>query len=149
MQPASPLPPPAPVRTGRRFLFVVFLLAAAFLGGFVPQWIKVRNLSTQVQTMDLQLRLANAHRLVGVASEEAQRSNYASAAQAAAQFFDQCATLVRTESFEKEPRTRVALLSYTAQRDQVMALLSAADPAAREKLAGMFLAMDGVLVRRE
>jgi hypothetical protein len=99
--------------------------------------------------MDLQLRLANAHRLLGVASEEAQRSNYASSAQAAAQFFDQCATLARTDAFEKEPRTRVALLSYTAQRDQVMALLSAGDPAAREKLAGMFLAMDGVLARRE
>ena len=134
---------------GRRFLLVVFLLAAAFLGGFIPQWIKVRNLSTEVQTLDLQLRLANAHRLVGVASEEAQRSNYASAAQAAAQFFDQCATLARTESFEKQPRTRVALLSYTAQRDQVMALLSAADPAAREKLMGMFLTMDSVLARRE
>jgi len=127
----------------------VFLLAAAFLGGFVPQWIKVRNLRTEVQTMDLQLRLANAHRLLGVASEEAQRSNYASSAQAAAQFFDQCATLARTETFEKEPRTRVALLSYTAQRDQVMALLSAADPAVREKLMGMFLTMDGVLARRE
>jgi glutamate-1-semialdehyde aminotransferase len=126
----------------------VVLLAAAFLGGFVPQWIKVRNLRTQVETMDLQLRLATAHGLLGVASQEAQRNNYASAAQAAAQFFDQCATLARTEAFEKEPRTRVALLSYTAQRDQVMALLSAADPAAREKLAGMFLAMDGVLARR-
>lgn len=124
------------------------LLAAAFLGGYVPQWIKARNLRTQVETMDLQLRLATAHGLLGVASQEAQRNNYASAAQAAAQFFDQCATLARTEAFDKEPRTRVALLSYTAQRDQVMALLSAADPAAREKLAGMFLAMDGVLARR-
>jgi len=128
---------------------VVVLLAAAFLGGFVPQWIKVRNLRTEVRTMDLELRLANAHRLLGIASQEAQRSNYASAAQAAAQFFDRCGTLARTETFEKEPRTRVALLSYTAQRDQVMALLSAGDPAARERLAGMFLAMDGVLARRE
>jgi hypothetical protein len=51
-------------------------------------------------------------------------------------------------SFDDEPRTRVALLSYTEQRDSVMALLSAADPAARERLAGMFLAMNGVLARR-
>ena len=127
----------------------MFLLAAAFLGGYIPQWIKLRNLSTQVETMDLQLRLATAHRLVGVASQEAQRSNYASAAQAAGQFFDQCATLVRTETFENEPRTREALLAYASQRDPVMALLSAADPASRERLAGMFLAMDGVLARRE
>lgn len=155
MQPAPP-PPQAPKPTppprgnaGRRFLLVLFLLAAAFLGGFIPQWLEVRSLRTQSERTDLQLRLANAHRILGVASQEAQRSNYASAAQAASKFFDDTATLARADAFEDEQRTRVALLSYTAQRDEVMALLSAGDPASRERLAGLFLTMDGVLQRRE
>jgi hypothetical protein len=154
MQPAPPPPPvtkapPARGNAGRRFLLVLFLLAAAFLGGFVPQWLEVRNLRATLETTDLQLRLSEAHRMLGVASHEAQRNNYGNAAQAAGQFFDECATLARNDAFEKEPRTRVALLSYAQQRDEVMALLSAADPAARERLAGLFLTMEGVLERRE
>lgn len=152
MQPAPPPPvtqsPPPRGNAGRRFLLVVFLLAAAFLGGFVPQWLEARSAKAALTTAELQLRLADAHRALGVASHEAQRSNYASAAQAAAQFFDQCGTLARTDHFAQEPRTRVALLSYTAQRDEVMALLSAGDPAARERLASLFLTMNGVLQRR-
>lgn len=155
MQPAPPLPqaprttPPPPRRSaGKRFLLIVFLLALAFLGGYVPQWLEIRNLRTQIEQTDLQLRLANAHRALGVASHEAQRNNYANAAQAAATFFDTCGTLARTDAFENEQRTRVALLSYTAQRDEVMALLSAGDPVVRERLASLYLTMDGVLQRR-
>ena len=155
MQPAPPPPsvpkPPPPPRgnAGRRFLLVLFLLAAAFLGGFVPQWLEVRSLRATLAATDLQLRLTEAHRTLGVASQEAMRNNYANAAQAAAQFFDQCATLARSDAFAKEPRTQVALLSYTQQRDEVMALLSAGDPASRDRLATMFLTMEGVLERRE
>ena len=134
--------------TRGRFLIVALLLVVAFLGGFIPQWIEARNLRTRLERMETQLQLANLHRLLGVASQEAQRNNYASAAEAAAQFFDQCATITRMGSFEDEPRTRVALESYVQQRDTVMALLSAGDPAARERLAGMFLTMNGVLARR-
>lgn len=145
----QPTPPPVPRRNaGRRFLFVVLLLILSFLGGFGPQWWKARQLGAEVRTMDMQIRLAGAHRLLGVASHEAQRNNYASAGEAAAQFFEQCTALARTEPWESEPRTRVALLAYAAQRDEIMALLSAGDPAVRERLAGMYLAMDGVLGRR-
>lgn len=147
MQPAAVTPAPRK-SSGKRFLVIVFLLAAAFLGGYVPQWLEARTLRTQLEQMDVQLRLANAHRALGVASQEAQRSNYANAAQAAAAFFDACATLARTDALEEEQRTRVALLSYTAQRDEVMSLLSAGDPASRERLAGLFLTMNGVLERR-
>ena len=37
---------------------MVFLLAAAFLGGFVPQWLEARSLREQLEQTDLQLRLA-------------------------------------------------------------------------------------------
>ena len=151
MQPAVPPPAPAPVprrRGGRTFVLVLFLLAAAFLGGYVPQWLQVRNLTESLQTAELQLRLANLHRRLGVASHEAQRNNFASAGEAAARFFDDCATLARTEKFEGDERTRVALLGYTGQRDEVMGLLAAGDPAARERLAQLYLTMEGVIERR-
>src|ERR1700754_3505987 len=105
MQPASSPPqvlrpePPPRRNAGRRFLLVLVLLAFAFLGGFIPQWLEVRTLRTQLEQTNLQLRLANAHRMLGVASQEAQRNNYASAAEASARFFDDVATLSRAEVF--------------------------------------------------
>ncbi|HEX6099555.1 MAG TPA: hypothetical protein VF432_24790 [Thermoanaerobaculia bacterium] len=156
MQPAPPpqaprpTPPPPPRGNAfRRFLIVAFLIGAAFLGGYIPQRLDAGRLRAELDRTDLQLRLAHAHRLLGVASQEAQRSNYASAAQAAARFFDEAATLARVDAFENEQRTRVALLAYTSQRDEVMSLLSAGDPTVRDRLAGLFLTMNGVIERRE
>ena len=152
VRPAPPPPPPAatpaPRKGGRRFLLFVVLLALAYAGGFVPQWMESRKLSASLEKSELELELANLHRTLGVASHEAQRSNFASAAQAASQFFDRCATLANTPDLEKEARTRVALQAYVGQRDEIMALLSAGDPAARERLASMFLTMEGVMERR-
>lgn len=134
-----------PVRT---FVLVVFLLALAFAAGFVPKWMETRRLQDSLTTTTMQLELATLHRLLGVASHEAQRNNYASAAESAGRFFGGCASLATTEPFPEDPRTRVALQGYAAQRDEVMALLAAGDPAARERLAGLYLTMDGVLARR-
>jgi uncharacterized protein HemX len=146
MQPAAESRP-APRRRGS-FLLVLFLLVVAFLGGYVPQWWQARGLREQLQHTELQLQLANAHQRLGIASHEVQRNNFASASQAAAEFFDQCGTLARTDAFAKEPRTQVALTGYAQQRDEVMAQLAAADPAVRERLSSLYLTMQGVLERR-
>lgn len=135
-------------RGGRSFVLVAFLLALAFGAGYVPQWMQNRKLRATLETTDLQLRLANVHRLIGVASHEAQRNNFAAAAAAASRFFDDCAALANTAPFTEEPRTRIALLGYAGQRDAIMRMLSAGDPAARERLAQLYLTMEGVIARR-
>lgn len=146
----SAVSPPAVRRRNplRTFVLVVFLLAIAFAAGFVPKWMEARRLQDSLAGTTMQLELATLHRLLGVASHEAQRNNYASAAESASRFFDGCASLATTEPFPDEPRTRVALQSYAAQRDEVMALLAAGDPSARDRLAGLYLTMNGVLARR-
>lgn len=157
MQPAppppqtpKPLPPPAPRgNAGRRFLTIVFLIALAFLGGFVPQWLELRRLRAEVARMDLQLRFANVHGLLGMAAQMAQRGHYPDAMKYAVRFFDEAATLARTDALEQEQRTRVALLSYTAQRDEIIRMLHTNDPAAAARLGGLYLTMEGVLERRE
>ncbi|HEX6082935.1 MAG TPA: hypothetical protein VF266_00315 [Thermoanaerobaculia bacterium] len=134
--------------SGGRFLLVLFLLAIAFAAGYVPQWLELRRLRATHATTSLQLRLATLHRELGVASHEAQRSNFASAGEAASRFFTGCAELASEEPFTDDERTKVALSSYAAQRDEVMALLAASDPAVRERLAGLYLTMNGVIGRR-
>jgi hypothetical protein len=142
------VPPPLPRKKSRALPLVVLLLLVAFGAGFVPQWMEARQLRETLKTTSMELRLATLHRELGVASHEAQRNNFASAAESASRFFNECAQLATTEPFAGDDRTRVALLSYAAQRDEVMALLAAGDPAARERLASLYLTMNGVLSRR-
>jgi hypothetical protein len=139
---------PRPTRTFRTILLTLVLIAIAFGAGYVPQWLEARRLRTSLNTITLELRLANLHRQLGVASHEAQRNNYANAADAARVFFDGCRALSREEVFAGQPRTREAISAYAGYADDIVPRLISGDPLVREKLAGLYLAMDGVLKRR-
>jgi len=149
----SPTPAPAQEPRGRfsfkLFLLVIVLLVAAFLGGYIPQALELRRASASLQRTELDLQLAGLHRRLGVASHEAQRNNFANASAAAREFFDGCAALAQTELLAKEPRTMIAITSYAGQRDEIMTALAVADPRMKERLASMYLVMDGVLQRRQ
>lgn len=146
-------PPPVTIdRRPSRFkwtLVVIVLLVAAYLGGYIPATLRARDVAAKLETTSLDLRLATLHRQLGTASHEAQRSNFAASAAAARAFFDGCRTLADTEPFAKEPRTRAAISAYAGARDEINTQLALADPQVRERLAGMYLAMDGVLARRQ
>jgi hypothetical protein len=153
MQDASPTPTPPPAprkRSSFTFpLLMVLLLVAAFLGGYIRPTLQARKLKTTLQTTMLDLRLATLHRRLGVASHEAQRNNYASANEAAREFFEGCRALLQSEAFANEPRTRTALTAYASYQEDITTKLTLADPQVKEQLAGMYLAMDGVLARRQ
>lgn len=63
-------------------------------------------------------------------------------------FFDGCREVVNEYKFEDQPRTRLALQSYGSQSDVILGQLANADPAVKERLASLFLTMNGVLERR-
>lgn len=147
--PAAAPPPPPPSKRLRTFGLTLLLLAAAFGAGFLPEHLAKRRLSEQLEKLTFDHELSELHRRLGVASGEAMRNNYASAATAAQEFFNGCTNVLQSHTFEDQPRTKNAITSYAASRDEVMAQLATGDPASRERLAGMFLAMDGVLARRE
>ncbi len=145
------IPLAVPPRTNRFRTFVVtlLLLGAAFAGGYVPQRLEANRAKEKLAQLTLDYELAELHRRLGLAGVEAARNNYASAAEAARVFFDGCSGLLQKYPLENEPRTRNALAVYVASQDAIMAQLAAGDPASRERLAGMFLAMDGVITRRQ
>ena len=133
-----------------KFIFaMVLLLGAMFLAGYIPQRLENRRLQETLRTTEVQLRLADLHRQLGLATLEAQRFNYANAGAAASRFFDGCAQLAGDPALANEPRTRTALGAYAASRDQIAGQLAMADPQAAQRLAGMFFAMNGVVARRE
>jgi len=133
----------------RTLLWIAFLLLFAFGLGYVPRELERRRLAETMRTADLDLRMANLHRQLGVASHEAQRNNFANAAAAARIFFDGCRTILNEYPLEDQPRTRNALQAYASASDTILGQLANADPAAKEQLASMYLTMNGVLERRQ
>jgi hypothetical protein len=133
----------------RTLLWIAFLLLFAFGLGYVPRELERRRAVETLQTNELDLRLANLHRLLGVASHEAQRNNFASAADAARAFFDGCRTVLNEYPLEDQPRTRNALQAYATSSDTILGQLANADPAVKEQLASLYLTMNGVLERKQ
>jgi len=149
-KPAPPPPPPSEKRSRPTLLAVaIVLLIAVFSAGYVPKMLEVRRLDESLATTRLDLRLADLHRTLGVASHEAQRNNYANAAVAASEFFHGCRELAQTEPFTGRPHTRNAITAYAGAEKEIAPMLATADPQAKERLASLYLTMDGVLKRRQ
>ncbi len=127
---------------------MVLLLAFAFGLGYGPKEWERRRIAAQLEQTELDLRLANLHRQLGMASFEAQQNNFANAATHARLFFDGCRSVVNDHKFEGQPRTQLALRAYASTSDVVLGQLANADPAVKERLASLFQTMNGVLERR-
>jgi hypothetical protein len=125
------------------------LIGLAFLIGYIPNELGARRLSRELLQTQQDLRLANLHRLLGLASHEASRNNYAAAGELAGRFFTGCRNAVAEFRFHDRPRTRIALTGYVQASDRILGDLANGEPATKEELASMFLTMNGVLERRQ
>ena len=133
----------------RAILWVFFLLLLSFTLGYGPAKLESHRIETQLRSVELDLRLSDLHRQIGVASEEAQRNNFANAATAASAFFDGCGSVLASYPLEDRQRTRIALSAYAGQREVIMGQLAVADPQVKEELSSLYLTMNGVLERRQ
>jgi hypothetical protein len=157
MQPAVTPPPPKPPVSApvnrrssfRTLLWIAFLILFAFGLGYVPKELERRRVEKTLRTTELDLRMANLHRLIGVASHEAQRNNFANASTAARAFFEGCRTVLHEHPLEDQPRTRNALQAYASSSDTILGQITNADPTVKEQLASLYLTMNGVIERRQ
>jgi hypothetical protein len=142
---------PAPLRHAytRAALIALPLIVLAFLIGWLPKELEGRRLTSTLRATELELRLANLHRELGVASHEAMRGNYPGAGVAAMSFFDGCRTLAESRVLDERIRTRTALGAYAGNRDTFLEKLAAADPEVGPQLSSLYLTMNGVIERRQ
>lgn len=148
-----PAPPPTTAEphrqrsTAKTALVTLVLMAAAFAAGFVPKQIEATRATRTLETTAFDLRLANLHRQLGVASHEAANSNYPAAGAAAQAFFEGCRTLAGDPALKDHPRTSIALASYADSANLTLERIALGDPAVREQLASLYLTMNGVIER--
>lgn len=121
----------------------VVALVAAFLLGFLPQSSRARSLSHELDATRHDLRFARMEGVLGAALAESLRSNYERSRQLMTGFFTD---LQRHVGEVADPARRNELNAILEQRDEVITLLSRAEPESTQRLMLLytryFAAMD-------
>jgi hypothetical protein len=122
---------------------IVAGIAVAFFLGFLPQWSRARGLERELGDTRFELEIARLQGRLGAALAESQRSNYERARQLMTGFFSGVQqNLGRVE----DPAQQQELRAILGQRDEIITLLSRAEPESTQRLMLLytryFAAMD-------
>lgn len=108
------------------------VLIAVFAAGYIPSCVGARSAEERNTRLQQNLKLAELRGHLGMASYEANRNNYANAAQQSTEFFN---GLRETISSTNDAALKQNLEKFSARRDEITTNLAQADPAVKEKLA--------------
>ena len=108
----------------------LFILLAAFLIGFVPQYMDKARLRDELGTTRLDLRMAELRDLCGMMLLEVQGQNYGLAREFSTQYFEK----VRQVAEDVPDPLGPPLGELLTSRDSLNALLAQADPASSSQI---------------
>jgi hypothetical protein len=108
------------------------ILIAVFALGYIPSCVSARSAEERNVRLQQNLRLSDLQGHLGMASYEANRNNYASAAQQSTEFFNGLREII---SNIDDATLKQSLEKVLARRDEITTNLAQADPAVKEKLA--------------
>ena len=118
----------------------ITLALVFFLLGFIPIWLKVREISDQRDAAQRELRLSAMQITLSSAVIDARRGEYEPARQTASDFFatlrDQLAT---GDESALTPVQRDNLRPLLTKRYEINTLLSRSDPASADRLSDMYV----------
>jgi hypothetical protein len=121
--------------TLNRIILVIVLLAAAFLAGFVPQYIKAKRLENNLSVARQENALAELRDLAGLAFVQTSQKNYGLAAATSNRFFARTREIANQLPDANE---RKALEDLLTSQDKIAAELAKGDPAAFGDLQVLF-----------
>ena len=130
----------------RRAILLGDLLVAAFLLGFVPMWLKLRECSIGFLETKRQLALARIQNSLASAVIAVRRSDYEPARQAASDLF----TSLRAEisagaNSALSQAQREGVQPLFAQRDELITLLARSDDASADRLSDVYVAYSKIM----
>jgi hypothetical protein len=124
----------------KKFMVAAVFYIAAFLIGFVPQYVKAKRLENDGIQLSLrvgqEIELDDLRDLAALAYVQASQKNYGLAGQTCSQFFEHAAETLDRAS---DQRNRKALESLLAMRDNITAELAKGDPGVLNDLQDLFL----------
>lgn len=114
----------------RQIAVIVGIALAAFLLGFVPQWMRANRAGDDRDAARLELRMARTEGKIGAALTEALRSNYERARQLMTEVYGELqAAAPSLEGAQRREATAVL-----AGRDEIVTLLARAAPESSQRL---------------
>jgi hypothetical protein len=125
------------MRSARVWLLV---FVAGLLIGFVPQYLKARDLKRQVSVCNAAYQLAEVRRSAALTYVAATQLNYGTASGYANQFFDQVRHL---EASTSDDSGRSMLSNVLSSRDKITADLAKGDPQVVSDLQPILQAVEG------
>jgi hypothetical protein len=128
-------PAPQAVQKGidlKKVAVAAGILIAVFALGYIPSCVSARSAEERSTRLQRSLRLSDLQGHLGMASYEANRNNYASAAQQSTEFFNGLREMIDNTG---DATLKQSLEKVLARRDEITTNLAQADPAVKEKLA--------------
>ena len=118
----------------------LLLFVAGLLIGFVPQYLKARDLKRQVNVCNAAYQLAEVRRLAALTYVTATQLNYGTASGYANQFFEQVRHVSASTS---DVSGRSMLSDVLSSRGKITADLAKGDPQVVSDLQPILLAVEG------
>ena len=115
----------------------VLAALVVFLLGFLPQWSRANRRGEELRETQHELRMARLEGRLGAALTESLRSNYERSRQLMADFFSE---LQGSLGEVEDAGRRQALQGVLAQRDEIITLLSRAQPESTQRLMLLYTA---------
>ena len=126
--------------TSRKWLIWAGAIALAFLLGLLPMWWSKSNVSAELDHTRVELQQRQQLNSLAAAAIYARRGEYETARQYASQFFtDVQAELDYGDSKVLDAQERAQMPQLMANRDEIITLLSRADPASAERLSNLYV----------
>ena len=115
-------------------------LLVAFLLGLVPMWLAKRSVNQDLATTNRELRRLKMQSSLSAAAVYARRGEYETARQNASDFYTELQAEVNAaESQTLTAPERTQAPSLLSSRDEIVTLLSRADPASAERISNLYV----------
>ena len=129
----------SPNKQVRRLILYAAVLAAVFLAGLVPMWLRSRTTVRERDAAQASLRISNLQNSLANAAIDARRGDYEPARQATSDFFTNLTTeIARGSDSAFNEAQRNALRSMFDTRDDTITLLARSDPASTDRLVDLY-----------
>ena len=127
-------------KTSRRWLIWPALIVVAFLAGLLPMWALMKGIEYDLRDARVGLQRNLLLNDLSAAAVYARRGEYETARQNASKFYTDIQTeLGNAESTTLTAAERAQMPQLLTSRDEILSLLSRADPASAERLSNLYV----------
>lgn len=127
--------PVTDISPAKKIALAAGALVLVFLLGYIPSCVSARSAEERAARLESRAKMNDLLSQAGMASYEANRNNYASAADYSGRFFNSLASFLNES---RDEALRQKLQPMLALRDEITTNLAQADPVVKPKLAQIY-----------